>query len=252
MPPATMDQLSALAASGLRSRMESLDMLSNNLANATTAGYKADREYYGLYVGAGTGLDSADPLASKFPVIESQWTDYSQGLLEPTGNPTDLALSGKGFFSVKGPNGPLYTRGGSFQVSTAGWLTTTKDGYPLLSDEGQPIKLSPDLPFEITPEGSVMQSGQPVGTLAIVDFADVSALSKQSGTLFKNMSSTVKPIPAVKCTVHQGKLEASNTGTAEATVRLVGVMRQYEIMQKAIGVSSEMNRKAIEEVARVS
>jgi flagellar basal-body rod protein FlgF len=246
-----MDQLSALAASGLRSRMESLDLLSNNLANTTTAGYKADREYYGLYIGEGADMDAADPLASKFPVIERQWTDFSQGLLEPTGNPTDLALDAKGFFIVKGPNGPLYTRGGSFHITNEGWLAT-KDGYPLLSNEGRPIELLPGMPFEVTLDGFVVQSGVPIGKVGIVDFKDPMVLVKQSGTLFRNTSDTVNPVPAAGTNVHQGKLEASNTGTADATVRLVGVMRQYEIMQKAISVSTEMNRKAIEEVARVS
>src|ERR1700758_5179085 len=106
-----MDSLTAIAASGLRARMESLDLLANNVANASTGGYKADREFYSLYVAPeAQGSDAA----STMPVIERPWTDLSQGLLQPTGNPLDLALSGNGFFTVQGPGGPLYTRNGGF------------------------------------------------------------------------------------------------------------------------------------------
>ncbi|HET9319988.1 MAG TPA: flagellar hook-basal body complex protein, partial [Bryobacteraceae bacterium] len=91
-----MDALSIAAASGLRSRMETLDMLANNLANSTTGGFKLDREFYSLYVSSEAQASSPDP--TTVPVIEKQWTDFSQGLLVNTGNNLDVALSGKGFF----------------------------------------------------------------------------------------------------------------------------------------------------------
>src|SRR5689334_21559633 len=116
-----MDSLTAIAASGLRSRMESLEMLANNVANASSGGYKSDREFYSLYVAPEAAV--AEPQAT-MPVIERPWTDFSQGLLSSTGNPLDLALTGKGFFSVDGPSGPLYTRNGSFRLAADGKLTT--------------------------------------------------------------------------------------------------------------------------------
>src|SRR5947199_6209968 len=98
-----MDPLTAVAASGLRARMESLELLANNVANASTGGYKADREFYGLYA-----APEADDNGSTMPLIERPWTDLSQGPLQSTGNPLDLALTGRGFFAVDGPRGPLY------------------------------------------------------------------------------------------------------------------------------------------------
>lgn len=92
-----MDPLSATAASGLRARMESLDLLANNVANASTGGYKADREFYSLYA-----APEADD-GSTMPVIERPWVDLSQGVLQTTGNSLDVALNGKGFFSVQAP-----------------------------------------------------------------------------------------------------------------------------------------------------
>src|SRR3954468_11041188 len=99
-----MDPLTGIAASGLRARMESLELLANNVANAATGGDKADREFYGLYKSTDADSDAT------MPVIERPWIDQSQGLVHGTGNPLDLALSGRGFFSVEGPRGPLYTR----------------------------------------------------------------------------------------------------------------------------------------------
>ena len=109
-----MDPLTATAASGLRARMESLDLLANNVANAATGGYKADREFYSLYADP-EAADSGS--ASAMPLIEKPWTDLSQGVLQNTGGPFDLALSGRGFFAVNGPSGPLYTRNGSFRLA---------------------------------------------------------------------------------------------------------------------------------------
>ena len=125
--PSRMDPMTAIAASGLRARMESLDLLANNIANASTGGYKADREFYSLYVAPeAAGSESFNTM----PLIERPWVDHAQGSLHPTGNPLDLALTGKGFFAVNGPSGPLYTRNGNFRLAPDGKLTAA-DGYPL-------------------------------------------------------------------------------------------------------------------------
>ena len=89
-----MDTLTISAASGMRARMESLDMLANNMANADTNGYKTDREFYNLYVSP--EAEAAEGSPATLPVIERPWTDFSQGSLRPTGSPLDLALTGKG------------------------------------------------------------------------------------------------------------------------------------------------------------
>src|SRR5690349_1982912 len=171
-----MDPLLISAASGLRSRMESLDMLANNIANGSTGGYKADREFYSLYMApeAAGSVPSADTL----PVIDRPWTDFSQGELRSTSNPLDVALSGKGFFSINAPGGPLYTRDGSFQLSPAGLLVTA-DGHRVRGVGGTSITLSSARPVDISRDGAVLQDGQAVGQLEIVDFSNPAALTKQ-------------------------------------------------------------------------
>src|SRR6185369_13956277 len=104
-----MDPLTTTAASGMRARMESLDMLANNIANAETGGYKSDREFYNLYTSA-EALAQGGEDASTLPVIERNYTDFSQGGMRATSNPLDLAIQGKGFFAVDSPAGVAYTR----------------------------------------------------------------------------------------------------------------------------------------------
>jgi len=244
-----MDPLTIAAASGLRSRMESLDLLANNLANSATSGYKADREFYGLYMSPDSA-PSDEGVSSTLPVIEKQWTDFSPGVLQVTGNPLDVAISGRGFLVVNGPTGPLYTRNGGLQVLGSGELATA-DGLPLSGVGGQPVRVSSGKPIEIATDGTVRQDGQSIGQLQVVDFKSTSALRKMSKTCFGNPDPKNGPIAPESVDIQQGKLENSNVPVAEAAMRLVGVMRQFEMLQKAIGISGEMNAKAIQEVARV-
>src|ERR1700722_19180838 len=114
-----MDPLTSTAASGLRSSMASLDLTANYRANVQTSGFNTDREFYNLY----TAAEAAEPGAydpTQMPVLERNWTDFSQGSLRQTANPTDLAISGNGFFTVTGPSGALYTRNGAFQLNSSG------------------------------------------------------------------------------------------------------------------------------------
>jgi flagellar basal-body rod protein FlgF len=243
-----MDPLTISAASGLRARMETLDMLANNLANAATSGFKADREFYSLYVAPEAEASSASP--TTVPVIEKQWTDFSQGLLVSTGNSLDLALSGKGFFAATGPNGPLYTRNGSFRMSASGVLVTA-EGYPLQARGGKNIKADSTSALEVLPDGEVRQDGQSLGNLELVELPETTAIAKHGHNYFQLSDPKAKPVPAAAAQIEQGKIENSNVSSAEAAVRLVSVMRQFEMLQRAVSLGADMNRRAVEEVARV-
>jgi flagellar basal-body rod protein FlgF len=246
-----MDPLTSAAASGIRARLESLDVLANNIANASAPGFKADREYFGLYLSEEAAASPSGTTPAGLPVIERQWTDFSQGTITPTGNPLDLALNGKGFFVATSPAGPLFTRAGSFQISPQGELETM-EGYPLQGQDGKPIAVDNSKPVEITPEGSVRQSGQDISQLAVVDFADSTALSKRGNNYFGIDVSKIQPMPAAKAEVQQGRLEAANSQPAESAVRLVNIMRQFESLQKAMAIGNAMNQQAVQEVAKVT
>jgi flagellar basal-body rod protein FlgF len=246
-----MDPLTSAAASGVRARIESLDMLANNIANASAPGFKADREFFGLYLSAEAADSPAGTTPAVLPVIERQWTDFTQGSITPTGNPLDLALNGKGFFVANSPSGPIFTRDGSFRISKQGALETL-DGYTIQGQNGKPIQLDSSKPVDISPDGMVRQDGQDISQIALVDFPDPAALAKRGNNYFRMDISTVQPAPAAKAEIQQGRLEAANSQPAESAVRLVNIMRQFESLQKAITIGNEMNRQAVQEVAKVT
>jgi flagellar basal-body rod protein FlgF len=241
-----MDPLAAMAASGMRSRMESLDLLANNIANASTGGYKADREFYSLYAAS-----QADNDGSTMPVIERPYTDLSQGVLQPTGNSLDVALSGQGFFAVQGPSGPLFTRNGNFRLASDGKLISA-EGYPVSGTGGAAISLPGTQPIEISSDGTVTQGGKTVGQLQMADFTSAAGLSKQGNNYFRAADPAGLVALPPGTTVEQGKLEASNSGTAESAVRLISIMRQFEMLQKAATMGGDMDKQAIEQVAKVN
>jgi flagellar basal body rod protein FlgG len=127
----------------------------------------------------------------------------------------------------------------------------TQDGYPVRTTGGQPIQTQSQAPLEVAPDGSVTQDGEDLGQLELVDFQDRSVLQKVGNSYFGVTDPKVKTIPAGDLTVAQGKLENSNVAPAESAVRLVGLMRQFEMLQKAISITTDMNKKALDDVARV-
>ena len=236
-----MDPLLISAASGMKARMESLDMLANNIANTGTAGFKADREFYGLF-------------EQELPVIERQWTDFSQGMVTPTGNPLNLALSGQGYFALNSPTGVVYTRNGNFQASKSNQLATP-DGYTLRNalDQGRPIKIDPAQSIDITKDGVVRQGGQEIGQIEVSQIGSApEAVSKLGSSYFALLDNTGAAAKPADTEVLQGQLEQSNVPVAEGAVRLVNVMRQFEMLQKAMTLGAEMDKQAIQEVAKPS
>jgi len=228
--------------------MESLEMLANNLANIETGGFKADREFFSLYSGDDA---SADPMTGEIPVqplIESHWTDLAQGNLLNTANPLDLAIDGEGLFAVQTAAGVRYTRNGRFRIGPTGLLTAT-DGNALLGRDGNPVQLQAGLPIDVLEDGTVQQGGAMVSQLNISMF-EHGTLAKMGANYFVPAQGAV-PQPATGLVV-QGKLEQSNVGAAESSVRLIAIMRQFEMLQKAMSIGNELNRKAIEEVAKVT
>jgi flagellar basal-body rod protein FlgF len=243
-----MDAISTSAASGMRARMESLEMLANNLANVETGGFKADREFFSTYIGDDATANMQTGDVATQPLVESHWTDLTQGNLLNTSNPFDLAVDGDGLFAIQTQDGVRYTRNGNFRIGSSGVLTTA-DGSPVRSQTGAAIELQPGLPVQILPDGTVQQGGQAVAQLELSSF-DRGSMDKIGANYFIPLEG-VRPRKATGV-VLQGKLEQSNVGAAESSVRLVAIMRQFEMLQKAMNIGNELNRKAIEEVARVT
>ncbi len=245
-----MDTLTTAAASGLQARLDSMDMLANNLANTSSSGFKADREFYSSYL-APELANEADPIVGQSPLVQKRWTDFSQGTLVQTGNETDLALSGPGFFAVNGPNGTLYTRNGNFQLSAKGELVTS-EGYAVRLTNNQTLQTQSNDPIQITPDGQVTQGGAALGQMELANFQEPNRLVKFGATYFTLDDPQKGPDAASDAQILQGRSEASNATPVEASARMITLLRHFEMLQHAIKIGSDMNKQSVEEVARVT
>ena len=187
---------------------------------------------------------------STMPVIQRSWTDLSQGTLTPTGNALDVALAAGASSASQARTARLYTRNGRFHLSADGTLVSA-EGYPVRAASGGSITAQGTLPLDIAGDGTVQQNGQVLGQLDVADFSDRRRAGKTGPNYFRAADPNRQPAAATGTTVEQGKLEASNTGTAESAVRLVGIMRQFEMLQKAVSIGNDMSKQAIEQVAKI-
>lgn len=247
-----MDAIGIAAASGLRSRMESLEILANNLANAGTSGFKADRERYSTYWSqeSTSALDGGKGGAGVSPVVERNYIDFTQGALTRTNVPTHLAITGPGFLSVKRGDETLYTRNGEFQIGANGTLVNG-EGLSVLGTDGQPVRINPAQSLEIRADGTVFQGGIQTGQIRINECKDPQQLQKAGHTYFRWTGESDGILNPNTARVLQGTLESANTGPAEGAVRMVNVLRQFESLQKALQLGTEMNRRLVDEVAKV-
>jgi flagellar basal body rod protein FlgG len=159
-----------------------------------------------------------------------------------------MALQGQGFFAVNGPSGVLYTRNGGFQLSSAGVLQTS-DGYTVrLSGQQESPRFDRNIPIEAAADGTLRQGSRVLGQLEVVGFEDQRVLSKFGKNYFQARGDTGKPASAE---VLAGKLESSNVSSTESAVRIIGVLRQSEMLQKAIALASGMGQRVVNEVAQV-
>ena len=255
-----VDPIVTSAASGMRARIESLDLLANNIANTSTPGFKADREFYGLYISAEAKMSNSEGLPRPLPVdspeIEHHWTDLSQGPITETGKPFDLALSGQGYFEILTPGGTRFTRNGNFRIGKKGNIETQQgDTLSIKPPDGREFALDPSLPANIQATGEIYQGTDLKGTIQLRNPLTSGAVAKQGNSYFK-VDKPDDPAGAAPeqtgAEIHQGFLETSNVAAADSAVRLVSVMRQFEMLQKATTMAIEMNKKAIDEVGRVS
>ena len=251
-----MDSGLYAAYTGLMARTQALDTAANNVANAGTNGYRAQRDYFrGIFAG---GLDRDSPADSQvgqsvngFGVLGGNRLDLGQGQLEATGNPLDLALQGQGFFALQTKTGLSYTRDGAFSRSSTGVLQTSQ-GEPVLDRNQQPITI-PTGSIHVAGDGSISVStpdgSMIVGQVGVFDFADKSALIAEGTNRFS--AGDAKPI-AANASIEQGSIEGANEDAIHGTMQLVLVQRQAEMMQKALSVfNNDFDKTATEELPRV-
>ena len=230
------------ALSGNLSALRRLDVISNNLANAATPGFKGDQIQFSSVL-AGVKNPTQGPVFSN----EQYSTDFSQGVLQKSDNPLYLALNGDGFFVVNTPQGTAYTRQGNFQRAAGGTLVTS-EGYEVQGKNG-PITLKNGR-IEVDAKGVVTVDGVAAGTLAQVDFPKPYALAKLGGGLFVPADPGVSPIPS-SAEVRQGYLEGSNVSVIVEMARMIEASRYFESCARAVRSYDELAAKAANDLGRV-
>lgn len=257
------------AWTGMINEQNRLDILSNNLANADTNGYKkegvtsksfADEMAVRINDSSAYGLNRQLGEISMGVHIGETYTDYSQGNYKITDNATDFALDGAGFFAIEytdkeGNTSVKYSRDGAFTINTAGYLVT-KDGDYVLNragamsgTAGSRIRLDPNSPVMVDEMGNIFQNGQQVADLGIVDFEDYNYLAKFGENLYDLAEGGVRIESEAK--VDQGCIEASNVNVVSEMVNMITITRAYQAGQKVINAVDETLDKAVNQVGKV-
>ncbi len=248
-----MDSGYYAAFTGLLAGTQALELAANNLANVSTTGYKAQREFYkSLTASLGNSnqrqVSSLNRAINNYGVLGGATVDVQAGTLERTGNDLDVAMEGSGFFVVQTKAGLKYTRNGNFRVDADGQLVTAW-GDPVMGDQG-PIEI-PSGSVSISPDGTISSQGAVVGSLEIVDFAPGTVLVPEGNSTYK--AATGSPTPTTDPRVRQGMLEASNMNPITGTIGLIMIQRQTQLLQQALSIfHNDFNKSAAEDLPRVS
>jgi flagellar basal-body rod protein FlgF len=220
---------------GLDSRMKMIEIVTNNLANAQTTGFKRD---FGRVLESQQLLDVGTTI------------DTTAGPITSTQNPLDVAIDGEGFFAVQTPAGVRFTRNGSFSLDADGDLVT-KQGMKVLSSSGSPINVSGNN-IGIQDGGIVTADGNEVATLKVVTFQNINLLQKEGSNHFVWNGSTDGIHDVDQARVKSGSLERSNVNSMTEIIQLMGAYRDFESVQKTLKtLDGDMNAKLIQELGRI-
>lgn len=231
-----------VALSGMRTRLDELDRLANDIANVGTAGYKAER----------TGQRDAprpifdDALETAIDAtMGGRRLDARAGAIAATGRSMDIAIEGGGFLVVDTAQGVRYTRNGHLNRAEDGSLMTA-DGAVVRGVDG-PITVGKGA-VTVEDDGTVYSDGAAVGTLAVVEFKDPGALVRESGALLRGDET---PAPVARPTVRAGSLEQANISVVDRVAELTSVNRSFQALQKAVSVlMNDVDGKAIDSLGR--
>lgn len=248
------------AATGMNVQTKKLDVISNDLANVNTTGYKKDTTVIAAFpqVLASRLNDTQNHIANNGPIgqmslgarVDEVYTNFVQGSLIKTDGMLDLAIQGQGFFAVQTPNAVFYTRDGNFSLDLTGQVVT-KEGYPVLSAEGLPITLGEDFlasgnNITVKENGQIYRDEELIDTIALIQFEDTKALTKASDNLYQSDA----PGVPFEGNLIQGFLEAANVNPVVAMVDMITVSRAYEANQKVIQTHDSLLNKTVNEIGR--
>ncbi len=235
------------AMSGAVAMDQNLDLLSNNLANVSTPGFKGTRPAFEAVMARAKGAEGADPTRKDRHDVSlvAVSTDFTQGPLVETGNELDVALSGPGLMVVDTDQGPRYTRRGALSIDPQGRLAI--GGAPLRAVGGGGINIPEQSFVSIEADGAVFADNALVGQLELVSFEDPSALKPVGGGFFQGNGARADESTELV----QGFIEGSNVNAVWGMTELIRTTRIFEASQKAIEAYKNMDAKLTGDVARM-
>lgn len=246
------------ACSALMARAQALDILSNNLANVNTTGYKGESQFYQALNAAsqtapGSALNSA---VNQFGILAGEGLNLSAGSVEKTSNPLDVAIEGPGFLEVQTAAGRVYTRAGNLQIGPTGTLLSA-DGDPVLG-VGAGSTLANDKPIavpsgavSISPDGTLSVNGALVAKLRLVEFPPTARLAPLGNTYFSAPAGAA--LPATQSHLDVGALESSNVNAIQAETDLIGLQRHFDLLERALQIiNSDFDQAATSELPRLN
>ncbi len=251
-----------IAASGMSANMARQDVLSNNLANAATVGFKPDvlsvRQRSPARVEDGVmSLPSSELLerlgAGVMPMATT--VDLSQGALEKTGGELDVGLEGAGFLVVRagsGDEGLRVTRDGRLATASDGTVVTASEGRPVLGVDGQAIRVDRRRPMQIDAEGVVRQGGEEVGRLRISSVANPERLVKAGASLLRSAGGMSLEFGPSEARVRQGHVESSGTNAIDTMMKVTDASRAVQANSRIIGYINDLMDAAVNRLGRVN
>jgi len=233
------------ALSGALAQSLSLETTASNLANTSTAGYRAVRPvFHEVLARAGTPTQRAH-----FAAVRRTAVDLQAGEVKTTNNALDIALPKDAFLAVQTSAGERYTRNGRLSVSEQGQLVL-HSGEPVLGDNNKPIELlRRDAHLTIAEDGEVQSDGESLGFLKVVAFQNPAAMTYEGGTLLSATSDAGPPSPSLEA-LKVGQIEGSNASPVAAMTEMMMASRMFEAMQRAIGTFREIDQRLVTTVPK--
>jgi flagellar basal-body rod protein FlgF len=244
-----------ISAAGANAQNQKVEILSNNLANVDTVGFKRElalleaRDAEAIERGmVSRGSQAIEDIGGGVR-MQGTATDFSLGALKPTGIPTDLALEDtKMFFAVERDGEEMLTRAGNFQMREDGVLTSA-DGDPVLATDGNPVQIDPELPWRLMPGGIIDQGGEQT-ELAIFRATAPQNLLKAGVNCFSAQPSDIEPALPEERRVRTGFLEMSDVNSVEEMVELIATSRSYETNIRMIQNHDSMTGSLVSRMMR--
>lgn len=253
-----MDRGTYIAASGGQAQFKKVDVVSNNLANASTIGFKremisAEAQEFNQTLASAIANDNpfakADSDRAQGVTQVRSYTDFTAGPVQSTGNPLDVALENpKDFFAINTPQGIQYTRAGNFTLNAEGSLVT-QDGYEVQGDGG-PIQITGPGP-KIQSDGSISVNGVTQGAVAVYRFENTDGLQRAGGNRFSIQTGSAAP-EQVTGNLTTGAIEASNQSVVSSVTDLMTAQRAFQMYTKVADSIDSINQVAINQIGRRS